>query len=894
MALFDEILAEEETFKKPTLGRAGFLFDRSGNLSGGGRAVTAGISMLGGIIGGNKGAEFGNTFNRALLSGVRNNKFGNADDAILNNFDQGMGEVEAQGQAIGAFASLHDKARDAAKKVLTTASGVPVGSGEAGSSTMPMFNFQGGQLSNLNAVFPGIKPPSFINDPLSKLKFNELGNFNFTRPQMFREGGLLQDIQKIQDAGGFMDKGYVDYINKSAQIKPKIENPANIDFDNISTDISWVKKKADSVDIEHLSSPVKKYLNTLPDSLRQSVLITSGNDFDGHAEGSSHYKDMAVDMRWNPNLYNYILNDAIAKRMGISTVNPNHGTAKHIHLQYKNLKYGGLLLKDGMKLYQDGDKSEDIAMFDKVTGHMIGQMRYGERIFDQKATKTIELLAKKGDDKKLGEFVKKELATHDDVVENFVKGGPVRPKPTAQKAKELGSAIDRFFGLAPGSSLNNDFNFNNLNLQPFANAMFNIPPTTQLGTGIPEISNIFRTPQLGPNAGNGLPNVSGGGNASGAGSGTNVPANSSEVKTVQKTINDFIRSNAQFTRDATGKIIDNPNFRNGKLYGNDGKEIPLGLVKEDGRLGPQTEQGIALFNQNPSGRKINYSIKDGKVSFDNIDKGNFLGDVKSLANQKFTSGFSPLAINPGSQENGTNTGQNIGNVFGSMKGTFGNLSNGIQAAIATYNAANTEIPEYNLPPEYQELQRDLYSRRNQGFTPSEVGAFNDMNAQSRMAGFGEIKSTVGSGGTAGAVLGAIGNLDRNQRNSNNAFISANNQVRSQNYGRYANMVMSDQQRDYGQDFLPRYEQAVANRNAYMGAAQANLQNIEQRNQYNSTYGPGSPYSRYLDATANRENLSSQLLTKAINEPLFNPLTPQGNPYNTSDRDLRSFNLLTGK
>lgn len=91
------------------------------------------------------------------------------------------------------------------------------------------------------------------------------------------------------------------------------------------------------------------------------------------------------------------------------------------------------------QLYKKGDDTEDIDMYDKKTGKKIGEMRYGERIFDQKSTLKIEDMMRSLPDgpkkfAQIGKFVAKEIATHDDYDEimktgkRFAGGG--KPKPS--------------------------------------------------------------------------------------------------------------------------------------------------------------------------------------------------------------------------------------------------------------------------------------------------------------------------------------------------------------------------------------------------------------------------------------------------------------------------------
>jgi hypothetical protein len=107
-----------------------------------------------------------------------------------------------------------------------------------------------------------------------------------------------------------------------------------------NTDLDWLKTKTDAVKLQNLGAPLSRYLNTLPSSLRNQLVATSGNDQE-HVQNSDHYSNRAVDLRYNDEAYKYMLNDPNRKQYGVKMLNPNHGTAPHIHLDYQ---YGGSTL----------------------------------------------------------------------------------------------------------------------------------------------------------------------------------------------------------------------------------------------------------------------------------------------------------------------------------------------------------------------------------------------------------------------------------------------------------------------------------------------------------------------------------------------------------------------
>lgn len=108
--------------------------------------------------------------------------------------------------------------------------------------------------------------------------------------------------------------------------------------DEADTDVSWLPKKSKEVNIAGLDPKLRSYLNTLPDELKDELLVTSAND-QKHEKNSRHYRNKAVDLRYIPKVHDFIAKDPIAKKYGINVLDPNHGTAPHTHISIK--QYGG-------------------------------------------------------------------------------------------------------------------------------------------------------------------------------------------------------------------------------------------------------------------------------------------------------------------------------------------------------------------------------------------------------------------------------------------------------------------------------------------------------------------------------------------------------------------------
>ena len=96
------------------------------------------------------------------------------------------------------------------------------------------------------------------------------------------------------------------------------------------------KLKSKTVNYEGVSNKLKEYLSNLPEELRDRVVVTSGMD-GTHTKGSKHYRGNALDLRYDKELHDYIAKTA--QGFGLRTMNPNHGTAPHTHLEV--MQYGG-------------------------------------------------------------------------------------------------------------------------------------------------------------------------------------------------------------------------------------------------------------------------------------------------------------------------------------------------------------------------------------------------------------------------------------------------------------------------------------------------------------------------------------------------------------------------
>lgn len=96
----------------------------------------------------------------------------------------------------------------------------------------------------------------------------------------------------------------------------------------------WLKKNS-GVKVENLDKNILSYLGTLEPEYQGMLLATAGSD-GKHSELSRHYNNKAIDLRFNDALWKRIEKDPNRLKYGITLLNPNHGTAKHIHFSVGN------------------------------------------------------------------------------------------------------------------------------------------------------------------------------------------------------------------------------------------------------------------------------------------------------------------------------------------------------------------------------------------------------------------------------------------------------------------------------------------------------------------------------------------------------------------------------
>jgi len=94
------------------------------------------------------------------------------------------------------------------------------------------------------------------------------------------------------------------------------------------------QKKDPNIDTSKLNPALTKFISGLPKNLQSEVLVTDTYHSHEHGKNSRHYDNNAVDLRFSQNLYDWSLTpegSSWRKQNNITLLDPNHGTAKHLH-----------------------------------------------------------------------------------------------------------------------------------------------------------------------------------------------------------------------------------------------------------------------------------------------------------------------------------------------------------------------------------------------------------------------------------------------------------------------------------------------------------------------------------------------------------------------------------
>lgn len=193
-------------------------------------------------------------------------------------------------------------------------------------------------------------------------------------------------------------------------------------------------------------------------------------------------------------------------------------------------------------------------------------------------------------------------------------------------------------------------------------------------------------------------------------------------------------------------------------------------------------------------------------------------------------------------------------------GVLSDATSGLRALGAAY-LAKDGLPSWRPTDDYYKNYGDLKTRSNMGLSSEAKTYAEGMRNRAFSAGASQIGSIAG-GGSSAAALGALSGLNESRFDSVNRSMLMDEAQRTLNQDKFTQAVGQDQNIDrmmygdaYNQDM---YKQQAAN-----AAIAANLQNIEDRKDYEKTFGQGSNYEKMMNLKVEQSQLSNLAYRKFL-------------------------------
>lgn len=163
--------------------------------------------------------------------------------------------------------------------------------------------------------------------------------------------------------------------------------------------------------------------------------------------------------------------------------------------------------------------------------------------------------------------------------------------------------------------------------------------------------------------------------------------------------------------------------------------------------------------------------------------------------------------------------------------------------------ASKDLPEYQVPDAWKKYVNKIRQMQDEGLSPEERAYANNNLLRNYAYGIQSIRnqSDVSS---SGAALGALVGLGGNMQDAVLKVLNADVEKRNRNLNNYGNVLQRDMEINTF-NYQQKYQEAAASRNAYAQLAHAGAQQLEDRKQYNQSYGKGSKYDQLMDAYIQR-------------------------------------------
>lgn len=532
------------------------------------------------------------------------------------------------------------------------------------------------------------------------------------------------------------------------------------------------------------------------------------------------------------------------------------GTTSYLKTNVPKLENGGQI-NPVDKPYAADDHSEDHYIVNKSTGEIEGEMRNGETVFSQRASKVMDSLIEKGDVKKLGVFVAKERKGHKnpDGSYQLFEGGGTKGEPDPDKKKQIEYRNSLRAQILANDKRTFSTKKEELEIARMRTRLLNELRRTEVAIAAPTPTNVMRTSEIPGGFGgwlvtNGIPETAGQpgpGKPSATKPNTpttpNVPTPAAPVKpgtqpgafgSILPTIPPPVTP-AQPTPSSPQLQAQSGPF--GAILPPKPKEdryapapvtgsvVPPTVTQNDPPVKKPTLRGATGYTVSPTPELVLGEVPQPPKKTGPSDS-QIVGLLGKLpAPDAGMTRFTPTSSN---KETGIKMADSAGYAMDLIGAGIGAIG------------ASQKLPGYEINPELIRMRMVMADRADEGLTAAEKVSALRLQQNRQQAEVEALRSTVAGGGSSSAMLAGLNNIgERTAAQAEKVGVLDVN-LRRQNEDRYMGNLMSQQELN-DKLWSRQYNNALQSRNAFTQAMMARIQSSIDRKQYDESYGPGSDY-----------------------------------------------------
>lgn len=172
----------------------------------------------------------------------------------------------------------------------------------------------------------------------------------------------------------------------------------------------------------------------------------------------------------------------------------------------------------------------------------------------------------------------------------------------------------------------------------------------------------------------------------------------------------------------------------------------------------------------------------------------------------------------------------------------GNVLDVVKLGVGINNATK-DLPEWEIPQEWQKYTDTLETMANEGLTAAERGLYKEQSDRTFAYDIDAIER--GAGGSSARYLGNAGAAAQRKYASDRKLASLEAQERDKDLQRYGQALQATNELDR-MKFEDEYQEDMLTKKSGANLARSGIQGIMDRIQYNKTYGEGSEYDKLME------------------------------------------------